>query len=83
MTSDDAKSPEDVQSPGSFETSQDFLREIEMLTQLRHPNVLLCMGACVTIGKPFCIVTELYHGGSIHELLHGPNPRKLTPQQVG
>eukprot|EP00186_Timspurckia_oligopyrenoides_P000119 CAMPEP_0182443668 /NCGR_PEP_ID=MMETSP1172-20130603/2344_1 /TAXON_ID=708627 /ORGANISM="Timspurckia oligopyrenoides, Strain CCMP3278" /LENGTH=1106 /DNA_ID=CAMNT_0024639021 /DNA_START=28 /DNA_END=3348 /DNA_ORIENTATION=- len=46
-----------------------YLREIELLSQLRHPNVLLYMGACLAPDKPFCIVTEFYNGGSVHDLL--------------
>ncbi|KAJ8907861.1 hypothetical protein NDN08_007965 [Rhodosorus marinus] len=72
----------DVAEYGPDENSRrDFLREIEVLTQLRHPNVLLCMGACVSVGKPLCIVTELYNGGSLHELLHGPNKKELEVEQ--
>ncbi|KAA8497903.1 putative serine/threonine-protein kinase [Porphyridium purpureum] len=46
-----------------------YLREIELLSQLRHPNVLLYMGACLSVDRPFCIVTELYNGGSVYDLL--------------
>ena len=46
-----------------------FVREVELLSQLRHPNVLLYIGACVDPRQPLCIVSELFPGGSIHDLL--------------
>lgn len=55
-----------------------FLREVELLSNLRHPNVLLYMGACVKQTSPLCIVSELVTGGSLYDALHGgPNRRRL------
>ncbi|EME32614.1 Probable serine/threonine-protein kinase [Galdieria sulphuraria] len=50
---------------------KNFLTEVETLSQLRHPNVLLYMGACVDPEKPLCIVSELFNGGSVYDYLHG------------
>lgn len=55
----------------------DYLSEIDCLTQIRHPNVCLYMGMCIY--PKVCIVTELYLGGSVHDFLHGPNPRVFEP----
>lgn len=47
----------------------DFRNEISIMGRLRHPNVILYMGAC-TKEPHFCIVTELLPGGSIYDVLH-------------
>jgi len=52
--------------------SQRFLSEVQLLSTLRHPNVLLYMGACVRPSLPLCIVSELVEGGSLHQILHAP-----------
>ncbi len=41
----------------------DFKKEVEIMAQLRHPNVLLFMGACTDPGS-MAIVTELLNGGN-------------------
>lgn len=58
----------------------DYVEEFWLLLQIRHPNCLLYMGICFE--PVVCIVTELYSGGSVSNYLHGPNPRKFTPQQA-
>lgn len=55
-----------------------FLREVELLSNLRHPNVLLYMGACVKKSSPLCIVSELVTGGSLHDAIHGRKRWKFT-----
>uniref|UniRef100_A0A7N0TSM1 non-specific serine/threonine protein kinase n=1 Tax=Kalanchoe fedtschenkoi TaxID=63787 RepID=A0A7N0TSM1_KALFE len=45
-----------------------FKQEISLMKRLRHPNVLLFMGA-VTSGQPLCIVTEYLPRGSLYQLL--------------
>jgi len=39
------------------------------MLNLRHPNLLLFMGACMEPGK-ICIVTEFMSRGSLHDLIH-------------
>jgi len=46
---------------------EDFRREVDIMTQMRHPNVVLFMGACTEPGK-MVIVTELL-SFSVHDLL--------------
>lgn len=58
-----------------------FLQEASLLTSIRHPNLLLYMGACVNAKYPLCIVSELIDGGSLYELLHGYDQTKLTTRQ--
>jgi len=47
----------------------EFKREVEVCSQLNHPNVLLFMGACTTPGE-MAIVTELCDRGNLEQLLH-------------
>jgi len=44
---------------------------VAVLSQLRHPNLLLYMGCAVRPHRPLCIVSELFPGGSLHTYLHG------------
>jgi alpha-tubulin suppressor-like RCC1 family protein/predicted Ser/Thr protein kinase len=46
-----------------------FIEECNILKNLRHPNILLFMGAC-TISPNFFIVTEYCDNGNLFELLH-------------
>jgi len=46
---------------------EDFRREVDIMTQMRHPNVVLFMGACTEPGK-MAIVCELLNF-SVHDLL--------------
>jgi len=46
----------------------EFHRELSVLQEFRHPNLVLFMGAC-TSGEP-AIVSELCEGGSVFQLLH-------------
>ncbi|CAN8072869.1 unnamed protein product [Agarophyton chilense] len=50
---------------------KDFVREVEMMSVVRHPNLVLYMGACGDPCTPLCIISELFTGGSLYEYLHG------------
>ena len=58
-----------------------FLQEVALLKSIRHPNLLLYMGACVDARYPLCIVSELIDGGSLYELLHGAKKIRLDLRQ--
>lgn len=63
--------------------SQRFLSEVQLLSTLRHPNVLLYMGACVRPSQPLCIVSELVDGGSLHQILHAPRLKSAAAKRAG
>jgi len=62
-------------------TLEEFRKEVEIMTHLRHPNIVLFMGACTEPGH-FAIVTELLPGGSLHDLLHNPKVAISLLQKV-
>ena len=37
--------------------AEDFVKEVEMISNLRHPNIVLYMGACIHKGK-YLMITE-------------------------
>ncbi|XP_045814763.1 probable serine/threonine-protein kinase DDB_G0271682 isoform X2 [Trifolium pratense] len=54
------------------ETLQDYKKEVDIMKRLRHPNVLLFMGAIYS-QKKHAIVTELLPRGSLFRTLHKNN----------
>lgn len=46
----------------------DFRLEVTMLNKLRHPNIVLFVGACTALPN-LCILTEFCHGGSLFAAL--------------
>ncbi|XP_024545123.1 dual specificity protein kinase shkD-like [Selaginella moellendorffii] len=51
----------------------DFRKEVAIMRKVRHPNVLLFMGAVATPDN-LCIVTEFLPRGSLFRLLHRKTP---------
>eukprot|EP01018_Ginkgo_biloba_P004723 Gb_28014 [translate_table: standard] len=51
---------------------EEFRSEVRIMKRLRHPNVLLFMGA-VTSAPNLSIVTEFLPRGSLYRLIHRPN----------
>jgi len=60
---------------------EEFRAEIAILGKLRHPNVVLFMGASTTDAKNMCIVTEYMEGGSLDDAInkHG---KKFTVREI-
>lgn len=55
---------------------QEFVKEVEIMSKIFHPNVTLFMGACLEPGKVM-IVTELLQN-NVEELLRSTIPLSLT-----
>jgi len=60
------------------EVLEEFRKEISILGKLRHPNVVLFMGAC-TEAPHLCMITEFLAGGNLFELLHERPSETLPP----
>eukprot|EP00002_Diphylleia_rotans_P037326 TRINITY_DN832_c0_g1_i6.p1 TRINITY_DN832_c0_g1~~TRINITY_DN832_c0_g1_i6.p1 ORF type:complete len:2497 (+),score=388.76 TRINITY_DN832_c0_g1_i6:121-7611(+) len=48
---------------------QEFEKELNIMVELRHPNVVLYMAACLEPQK-MCIISELMSLGSLYDILH-------------
>ncbi len=42
-------------------------KEIDIMRSINHPSIVKIYGACTS---PLCLLLELVHGGSLHEVLH-------------
>ncbi|KAF8691530.1 hypothetical protein HU200_040677 [Digitaria exilis] len=58
----------------SIDKTDEFLKEVEILSQLRHPNLVLLLGFCAEIG---CLVYEYLKNGSLEDQLF--NNKGLQP----
>ncbi|XP_047330565.1 probable serine/threonine-protein kinase SIS8 [Impatiens glandulifera] len=56
----------------SGESLEEFRSEVYIMKRLRHPNVVLFMGA-VTRAPNLSIITEFLPRGSLYRLIHRPN----------
>ncbi|RDY08570.1 U-box domain-containing protein 34, partial [Mucuna pruriens] len=55
---------------------EEFLKEIEILSQLHHPNMVLLLGACPENG---CLVYEYLENGSLEDYLLNKNGKPPLP----
>ena len=58
----------------------DFIKEVEVISNLRHPNIVLYMGVCIDYSKHL-MITEYLPGGSLFDLLH-KKKEKLTEDKI-
>ncbi|OMO89025.1 hypothetical protein CCACVL1_08056 [Corchorus capsularis] len=57
------------------ENMEDFCNEISILSRLRHPNVILFLGAC-TKPPQLSMITEYMEMGSLYFLIHSSGQKK-------
>ncbi|CAL0317070.1 unnamed protein product [Lupinus luteus] len=62
------------------ERVNEFLREVAIMKRLRHPNIVLLMGA-VTQPPNLSIVTEYLSRGSLYRLLHRPGAKEALDER--
>ncbi|XP_002528586.3 serine/threonine-protein kinase CTR1 [Ricinus communis] len=62
------------------ERFKEFLREVAIMKRLRHPNIVLFMGA-VTQPPNLSIVTEYLSRGSLYRLLHKSGAREALDER--
>ena len=53
-----------------------MLHEIDLLASLRHPDLVLFLGACLDPGHPIMFVSEFMGGGDLENYM-----RKMREQQ--
>ncbi|KAG2302958.1 hypothetical protein Bca52824_031609 [Brassica carinata] len=58
------------------EKKQEFLKEVEFLSQLQHPHVVRLLGACPENG---CLVYEYLENGSLEEYIFHQNNKPSLP----
>ena len=65
----------------AHETAErEFLAEIELMKQLRHPNLVKLLGVCVEV-RPFYMVLEFLKGGSLEDWLP-ENGAKMSAERL-
>ncbi|KAK9880670.1 hypothetical protein WA026_011907 [Henosepilachna vigintioctopunctata] len=67
----------------SAKTQADFQREIELISELKHPNIICLLGV-VLKQDPICMLFEYMSEGDLHEFLIANSPnegRSLTQNQ--
>ncbi|CAK9177127.1 unnamed protein product [Ilex paraguariensis] len=65
-----------VLHPDASDKKEEFLREVEVLSQLRHPHMVLLLGACPDGG---CLVYEYMENGSLEDHIFCKNGRPPLP----
>ena len=52
----------------------DFRREVELMTDLKHPNIVCLLGVCMK-EEPMCMLFEFMTHGDLHEylIMHSPH----------
>ncbi|GAV72986.1 Pkinase domain-containing protein/Usp domain-containing protein/U-box domain-containing protein [Cephalotus follicularis] len=65
-----------VLQPDALEKKQEFLKEVEVLSQLRHPHIISLLGACPESG---CLVYEYLENGSLEDYIFHRNGKPPLP----
>ncbi|XP_017892247.1 LOW QUALITY PROTEIN: tyrosine-protein kinase transmembrane receptor Ror-like [Ceratina calcarata] len=66
----------------SPKTQSDFKREVDLMTDLRHPNIICLLGVILK-GEPMCMLFEYMTQGDLHEFLICHSPRTDVPLNNG
>ncbi|PON39423.1 Mitogen-activated protein kinase kinase kinase [Parasponia andersonii] len=61
---------------GADEKKHEFLKEVEVLSQLHHPNIVLLLGACPERG---CLVYQYMEHGSLEDYIYRGNGKSQLP----
>lgn len=56
-------------------TQADFQREIELISELKHTNIICLLGVVVK-QEPMCMIFEYMSEGDLHEFLIGNSPNE-------
>jgi len=63
-----------LKEDATTKTRNDFQREADLMTDLRHPNIVCLLGVCFS-DEPHCLLFEFMSHGDLHQYLvnHSPN----------
>lgn len=66
-------------SPEAMQGLKEFTQEMDILSRLHHPHIVLLIGACLDASMP-SLVYELAEGGSLEDIMFKPgtDPRVLN-----
>lgn len=59
-------------------TVGEFKREVELMAELRHPNIISLLGVCMT--NKLCMLFEFMSCGDLHEYLIAHSPNQDVPR---
>ncbi|CAD8153765.1 unnamed protein product [Paramecium octaurelia] len=59
----------------------DFLKEVQVISNLRHPNIVLYMGVCIKRHN-FYLITEYMENGSLYDHIHKRKTKNLNFIQI-
>ncbi|CAK71557.1 unnamed protein product (macronuclear) [Paramecium tetraurelia] len=59
----------------------DFLKEVQVISNLRHPNIVLYMGVCIKRHN-FYLITEYMENGSLYDHIHKKKTKNLNFIQI-
>ncbi|KAM3289394.1 U-box domain-containing protein 35-like isoform X1 [Capsicum chacoense] len=68
-----------VLSPDAAQGKRQFQQEVEVLSLIRHPNLVLLLGACPEYG---CLVYELMNNGSLEDRLFRKGNTPSIPWEI-
>lgn len=70
-----------LKEDASYKTQQDFKREIELISDLKHENIVCILGVVLN-KEPYCMLFEYMSQGDLHEFLiaNSPNESKSLTQ---
>ena len=59
----------------------DFMKEVEIFSGLKHPNIVLYMGMCITVSQ-YQLVTEYMNKGSLFDQIHKKKTSFIPEEQL-
>ncbi|KAF4671420.1 hypothetical protein FOZ61_000044 [Perkinsus olseni] len=65
---------------GYESTKAALLKELTLMVRLRHPGIVMVMGACLT-SRPLRLICELCLGGGLDSLLYKQSQVEISPKQ--